>query len=239
MNKINFSIIIPTYNEEKNLVLLLDSLEKQNLKNSGYNLKEIIVADAKSKDKTKQIAKDFGCRIVKGGLPWTGKNNGAKKAIGNLLVFIDADVILPKKFLLNSLNEFNSKNLDIAGVNLIPLSNKKRDLLLHRFYNGWQKLMEKIDPHMAGACVFIKKGVFFEVGMFDEHLVVAEDHALARKTHKKGFKFKILKSRILINTRRLENEGRINFIFKLMFFWVRRFFGEVKKSKINYNLKDR
>ena len=69
------SIITPTLNEEKFLLVLLESI-----KNQSFNDLEIIVADAGSRDKTMEMAKSFGCQIVKGGLPAKGRNEGAKIA---------------------------------------------------------------------------------------------------------------------------------------------------------------
>ena len=63
------SIIIPTLNEEKYLPLLLEAIKKQKV---DGNL-EIIVADAGSQDRTIEIARDFGCKIVPGGLPARGR----------------------------------------------------------------------------------------------------------------------------------------------------------------------
>ena len=71
------SIIIPTYNEEEYLPVLLESIKKQN-----FNDYEVIVADANSTDRTREIAKEYGCLIVDGGLPAVGRNNGAKVAKG-------------------------------------------------------------------------------------------------------------------------------------------------------------
>jgi len=65
------SIIIPALNEEKYLPLLLKSLKSQN-----FNEYEIIVVDAGSSDKTVDIAKEYGCKVVKGGVPGAGRNRG-------------------------------------------------------------------------------------------------------------------------------------------------------------------
>ncbi|MGI6189141.1 MAG: glycosyltransferase family 2 protein [Clostridiales bacterium] len=90
------SVIIPARNEERNLPFLLDSLKKQTL--SPY---EIIVVDDFSSDKTAEIARQYGVKLVQNTeLPdgWTGKNwavwNGFKKSTGDVIVFLDADVRL-------------------------------------------------------------------------------------------------------------------------------------------------
>ena len=50
------SIVIPTYNEEEYLPKLLESIKMQ-----SYSDYEIIVADANSNDKTREIAEECGC----------------------------------------------------------------------------------------------------------------------------------------------------------------------------------
>ena len=97
------SIIIPALNEEKYLPILLSQIKKQNFSGGKY---EIIVADAGSKDKTVEIAKSYGCKVVPGGLPPKARNEGAKKARGELFLFLDADVVLPENSLEKFLKEF-------------------------------------------------------------------------------------------------------------------------------------
>ncbi len=87
------AIIVPTKNEEKYLPNLIQSLEQQTFQGFWR-----ILADAASTDRTRQIALEHGFIITEGGHPYLGRNNGAKKAIGlgaEILIFIDADIILP------------------------------------------------------------------------------------------------------------------------------------------------
>lgn len=87
------SIVIPAKNEEIYLPKLLKSIKKQNF--CDY---EIIVADADSIDRTKEIAQKYRAKVVKGGMPGRGRNAGAKVAKGEVLLFLDADVLLPQIF---------------------------------------------------------------------------------------------------------------------------------------------
>jgi glycosyltransferase involved in cell wall biosynthesis len=110
------SIIIPTYNEEEYLPNLLTSIQRQ-----GYDDLEVIIADAHSMDKTIEIAESFGCKIVPGGLPAVGRNNGAKAASGELLLFLDADSVLTNNYISSAVEEFELHNLGIAITQIVPL----------------------------------------------------------------------------------------------------------------------
>jgi len=114
------SIIIPALNEENNLPGLLNSLKEQSF--SDY---EIIIADAGSKDGTAAIAKKYGCKIVPGGLPAKGRNEGAKIAKGDILFFLDADTVLPDNFFEKAIAEFNDRQLELASFCLIPSPKNK------------------------------------------------------------------------------------------------------------------
>lgn len=204
------SIIIPALNEEKYLPLLLRSIKDQDF-SEDY---EIIVADAGSKDKTIEIARSFGCKTVKGGLPAIGRNSGAKIAKGKSLLFLDADVVLPQGFLENSLCEFEKRKLDIASYRL---TSKTNNLLFktafHGFYNNFIVVSQKVSAHGAMG-IIIRKEIFDKVGGFDESIKMAEDHYFVRKASKFG-KFGIIKSaKIFITLRRFERDGYLKTFFK-------------------------
>ena len=206
------SIIIPTLNEEKYLPFLLRAIQIQN-----FNDYELIVADAGSQDKTIEIAKSYDCKIVSGGLPAKGRNEGAKIAQGDLLLFIDADVVLPKQSLTDFIEEFQKRNLDVAGFLLQPLKeNKFVKILCNLFYNQPILMMEKFLPHAAMA-ILIKKNLHQKINGFDEEVKLAEDHDYVRRATKFG-KFGILKStKIFFSPRRFENDGWARTYLKYLF----------------------
>jgi glycosyltransferase involved in cell wall biosynthesis len=104
------SVIIPARNEEACLGACLQSLVSQ--EDIGC---EIIVVDDHSTDRTREIASSFpgqGVRVIAAGsLPrgWTGKNNavtaGARSAVGEWLLFTDADTVHLPGSLARSLSE--------------------------------------------------------------------------------------------------------------------------------------
>jgi len=205
------SIVIPTLNEENYLPRLLNCLKKQNFKDY-----EIIVADAESKDKTREIAKNFGCKVVSGGLPAKGRNQGAKFAQGDLLLFLDADIILPENSLEKLLREFKDRNLKVAGCFLQSQSeNKIVRFLYHLIYNGPILLLEQVFPHASGF-ILIKKDLHQRIKGFDEGIKMSEDHSYVREASESG-KFGILKSiTVFISPRRFEQEGWLKTSFKFL-----------------------
>jgi glycosyltransferase involved in cell wall biosynthesis len=92
------SVVIPTYNEEKDIPECLSSLAKQSYKN-----KEVIIVDDGSTDKTLEVIKKFKPRVIKGQHkgPGFSRNLGSKKAKGSILIFVDADMTFDKDYLKN------------------------------------------------------------------------------------------------------------------------------------------
>lgn len=200
------SIVIPTYNEEKYLPKLLESIKKQTFKDY-----EIIVADANSKDKTRKIAEKYGAKIVEGGIPSIGRNNGAKIAKGEYIYFLDADIKLPKNFLKNTFKEMIEKKLDIATCSFRPISPLELDKILHKLVNIIIKLSSFTKkPYTPGFCILVKKEIHNKIKGFDTRLKLREDHDYVQRAINFG-RFGFLESTYFyVSVRRLKKEGRLN-----------------------------
>jgi glycosyltransferase involved in cell wall biosynthesis len=86
---VKLSVVLITYNEEANLARTLQSVRP--LVRDGQG--EIIVVDSGSTDRTAEIAKSFGARVVVEA--WKGyaaqKNSTIEKATGDWILSLDAD----------------------------------------------------------------------------------------------------------------------------------------------------
>lgn len=204
------SIVIPTKNEEYYLPRLLYSLARQSFQDF-----EVIVADAESTDRTRDVARAFGAKVVGGGLPGVGRNRGAKVAKGKDLLFLDADVVLPRRFLELNYGKFVRKKYDVATTLIRPLSGRLDDALIHVAWNGAYLALERVKPACCGFHIFVRKSVFNRVGGFDESVVWGEDSELIERLDKKGAKYRVLKAvPVLVSVRRLKKEGRVKFVVK-------------------------
>lgn len=224
------SCIIITLNEEKVLPILLDSLKKQTFKNF-----EIIVADYNSKDKTREIAKKYGCKITLGGKQSFARNNGARIAKGDYLLFLDADTKLPKDFIKINLKKLKESGAGVGTVPLKPLSNNLFDKFLFEIYNCWTIALSSFSPHSTGASMFVRKEIFKKLQGFNEKIIIGEDHDFAKRAKKYGFV--ILPKETYTSVRRIKKDGRINYAFKLAYMGIYRvLFGkEIKKKIVKYD----
>ncbi len=227
------SIVIPTLNEEKCLPLLLESLKKQNFDRGESSVYEIIVADAGSEDKTVEMAKDYGCRIVKGGMPSKGKNEGAKAAKRDLILFVDADIVLPENFLEKAFSEFKKRNLDVASFYL-GSQNKNHNILFDFLYNFPSRITEKILPQ-AMNIILVRQKAHQQIGGFDEEIKLGEELDYIRKIARIG-RFGVLKSvKALASSRRYQQDGWIKTWSKYFLCQLHMIFlGPVKSDIFKY-----
>lgn len=225
------TIIIPALNEEKYLPKALESIKTQDFEC------EIVVADARPTDRIIEIVKDYRCRIVDGGRPAKGRNEGAKIAAGDLLLFIDADVVLPPGSLKRNVDEFLKRGLDIATCSAIPLSHNLVDRLVYSFANYAVFVFQKIRPFAQGFCIFAKKSLHDKIGGFDETIQFGEDSEYVLRASKFG-KFGILGNKIYVSARRFEKEGRLRAVLKYLYLNLYRLIrGEIRKP-VNYDFGD-
>jgi len=227
------SIIIPALNEEKYLSLLLKEIKKQNFDGDS----EIIIADAGSIDKTVEIAKSFGCKVVQGGLPARGRNEGAKIAQGDIFLFMDADnIYLPENFLKNLLEEFERRKLDVASFPIYPDGNGF-DKFAYKIYNRFVQSIQRFSAYATNS-ILVRKNIHQKIGGFDEEIKIAEDHFYVKTARKFG-KFGFIKTQpILTSARRFEKDGRLKTYLKYLIAGIYMFFfGPIKKDIFKYRFK--
>jgi glycosyltransferase involved in cell wall biosynthesis len=189
-SKIKFSIIIPSFRSEKTIEKCLQSLSNQNYSKQRY---EIIVVDNFSKDNTEKIAKKFKkIRFIKKvSNPAEARNYGAKVSKGVILIFTDADCVVPKN-LLKKVEEDFEKN-DIAGVGGgYKTLNKENEAARFVGYEiAWRHSKEPKYTNFLGTyCCAYKRDVFLKFNGFNEKFLKAsgEDPEFSFRLAKAGYK---------------------------------------------------
>jgi len=196
------SVVIPTLNEAELLPGLLDRLAEQTRRPD-----EVVVADAGSLDRTRAIARRRGAIVTEGGRPSAGRNAGARMATGEVLLFLDADVMPELCFVERGLREFVAGAYGAATCLLDAPSDRVSDKLSVGFSNLYMRLVQPHSPHAPGFCIFASRTVHNAIGGFDETLALAADHDYAQRAALRS-PFGVLSSvRIPHSLRRLEKEG--------------------------------
>lgn len=225
------SIIIPTYNEEEYLPRLLASIRSQRF--DGY---EIVVADAKSNDGTREVAARFGARVIEGGMPGPGRNRGAAAAKGDVLLFLDADVVLPDvEWLGHKMEQFERRKLDAATCLVKAMSGNVIDHVSHNVFNAHMMATQFLKAHAPGFCIFARRELHARIGGFDETIKLAEDHDYVERARRVGT-FRVLHgSRIRVSVRRFERDGRFSVFGKYLLaelhLWTR---GQIRNDRFDY-----
>jgi glycosyltransferase involved in cell wall biosynthesis len=225
------SIIIPTKNEESNIINLLNCLKKQT-----FNKFEIIVADAESTDKTvfNILSHDLSYKttIVKGGLPAIGRNRGVEKSDSEFLLFIDADATIEDEELIQkSINLMVNKEYDLVTTNL-SCRNNSIVKFIYLLNNTFQFISKLDKPYSTGIFFMIRRNKFLELGGFNEQDQYAEDYNLSRKVNKK--RFGIVNSFVYSDDRRFKKMGYTG-VIKLFLKTLKNKNNEnYYKQKINY-----
>ena len=108
------SIIIPTYNEERNIAKCLSSIFGQNYPKSSL---EVLVVDDRSDDQTVEIAKKFPVKILFSGARHgeISKMIGLRAAKGDLFIYLDADIELRGKDWIRKMIKPLVENQEIIG----------------------------------------------------------------------------------------------------------------------------
>jgi glycosyltransferase involved in cell wall biosynthesis len=225
------SIVIPTYNEEDYLPRLLASIRSQSF--ADY---EIIVADAKSTDRTREVAAKFGARVVEGGMPGPGRNLGAAAARGDLLLFLDADVILPDTdWLGDKVRQFGVRQLDAGTCLVKPLDGKLIDRVSHDVFNAHMMATQFTMAHAPGFCIFATKKLHDLLKGFDPGIKLAEDHDYVERASYVG-KFRVLTGKsIRVSVRRFERDGRFEIFKKYLLAELHLLtFGQIRHDGFKY-----
>jgi glycosyltransferase involved in cell wall biosynthesis len=233
------SVVIPTLNEEKFIGILLDDLVKQNIDEDV----EVIISDAGSTDKTKEIIEKYKnsfkkLSVVKGGKPAVSRNNGAKVSSGDPIFFIDADMAIPDKdFLKKAAGFFRNNKLGIGATYLKPKSDRRIDHFMVFFYNLSLPISKYIRP-LGSMCVVASREVFNKTGGYPEDVAMSEDHDFCNTASKTG-KYGAIPFPLVFSMRRFNKEGRHIILWKYLLAALHTvFLGPIEKEIFKYDFGD-
>lgn len=167
-NFVFISVVVTIKNEERNIGDLLDSLVTQE------GPLEIIIVDAYSTDRTREIVEQYQDRydyvkfFLKGGTIGAGRNYGVEQSKGDAVAFIDGDCIA-NPFWLENLRSGLKESKVVAGRSIQIGYHAFEDLeRVELIYKGF-------DITFPTSNLAYEKELFQSIGGFDEWFITAED----------------------------------------------------------------
>jgi glycosyltransferase involved in cell wall biosynthesis len=166
------SIVIPAYNEENYLPATLEKI-KAGLKDADFEA-ETIVVDNESTDRTRQIAESFDAKVFTETEHNIAKvrNTGAKNAKGDVLIFVDADTIIPNS-VFQKIAAVMENEKCFGGAVAVDYEEFERKWMKY-YLLGW-RFWGTIFNMKQGAAQFCRKSVFEELKGYDETIYMGED----------------------------------------------------------------
>lgn len=189
---IDYSIIIPAYNEEK---MLENTIKHLKVAMASIDLNgEIIVTDNNSTDRTAVIAKEMGAGIIFEPINQISRarNAGVKIAKGRYLIFVDADTIVPAALLQKAINNLESGKVCGGGA---TVTSHDVPVVVKGVLAYWNMLSRTFQL-AAGCFVYCRRDDFEESGGFSDKVYATEEIwfsiNLKRKAKKHKRKFQII-----------------------------------------------
>jgi glycosyltransferase involved in cell wall biosynthesis len=204
------SIVIPCKNEEKQIGCTLAALEHQTVDMSAV---PIYIADAGSTDATLEAIGEFikrgklQIRVVNGGYPPAGRNNGASCCTSEYILFLDADIELGEDSSIETaLNLALAKDLDLVATYIKCRDGNQTDRIFwEKIHAFTYKYPYVVGPYAAGMFILIRRSTFNELGGFNEKMVLGDDWELTHKISRK--KFGVADTFIWTTNRRFTKQG--------------------------------
>lgn len=204
------SFVIPAHNEERLIGRAITSIRE--CAGKVVQEYEIVVVNDASTDQTARIAADCGARVIDVKLRQIAavRNAGARVARGSILIFIDADTVLPLEALVAAMAAFQNGAIgggaSVAWDEPCPIWGR----MLLRTWNEISRLLR----WAAGCFVFVRREVFEAVGGFDEHYFAGEEIILSSALKRKG-RFLILRTPVLTSARKVHLYGKLEMMWMM------------------------
>jgi len=206
------SIVVPAFNEERLIGETLASIREAMTEFSRWSWEtELIVCNNNSTDRTDELARAGGARVVFEPINQIARarNTGAAAATGDWLIFVDADS-KPSRELFAEVAEQIVSGKCLGGGATVQLEGETSFAGRGIFVWNW---ISRTFNWFAGSFIFCNAEAFRSVGGFSNELFVAEEIDLSKRLNRlareKGKKVVILhRHPLLTSPRRLHFDSR-------------------------------
>lgn len=160
------SVILPTINEEKGIGPTLDAINKKEFEQNNWEL-ELIIVDGNSKDKTQEIAREKGAKVIVEPRKGYGRayKTGIPQATGDIIVTGDADATYPFDHIHKYVKHLVDENLEFITTDRFAKLHHGSMSVKHYFGNtvlNWTMtilFLMNVHDSQSGMWIFRKKAL--------------------------------------------------------------------------------
>jgi len=191
---VKVSVILPTINEEEGIGPTIDAINKKAFKKNGWDL-EIIIVDGNSTDKTQEIAKKKGAKVIVESRKGYGRayKTGMPQASGDIIVTGDADATYPFDHIHTYVKRLLDENLDFITTDRFAKLHHGSMSVKHYFGNtvlNWtMRVLFLINVHdsQSGMWIFRKEALnkIRSLEEFNDGMPFSEEIKIEMFTNKK------------------------------------------------------
>jgi rSAM/selenodomain-associated transferase 2 len=192
------SIVIPTYNEARNITKLVEHL----LKNAAGLVSEIIVSDGGSNDETVEMAAAAGATVLRSSRKGRAgqMNEGAMLSSGKILYFVHADTLPPVTYATDIVKAIEE------GFGLGRFITKfDSDMLLLKI-NAFVTRFDFFICYGGDQTLFMTRDLFDSITGFDVSRLIMEDYDIVSRARPFAG-YKIIKEEVLVSARKYKEAG--------------------------------
>ena len=179
-NGCRISVLIPAYNEEPFIAATIDSVHRS-FSEIGRDSYEIVVCDNNSTDRTAEISRGAGARVVfePHNQIARARNMAAKVARGQWFIFLDADTLLNPVALRATIAALESGQTGGGGTEVWLETDGvgAGGRLLIQIWNAISRRLKLA----AGSFIFCRREAWLATGGFDERIYASEEIWFSRK----------------------------------------------------------
>ena len=182
------SVIVPVYNDQVHIGLLIESLLSQDYPQKKT---EIIIVDNNSRDKSPEIIRKFPVTMLYEKdiqSSYAARNRGIKKARGQILAFIDSDCRADQCWLTQGVKKLLDESADlVAGQVAFTFSRKKNLAEMYDSVTNFAFEYYVSQGVSATANLFVKAQLFQKIGLFPAQVKSGGDLQWTQKATRRGF----------------------------------------------------
>lgn len=185
----SISVLIPALNEQVGIKRTISAIPSKKLADEGHEL-EVIVIDGISTDKTAEVAREMGAKVILEKRRGYGRayKTGFRAAKGDVIVTLDGDGTYPAELIADYVQLLNEKKLDFITVNRFSKMENDAMLFSHRIGNRILSFVlsvlysVKVKDSQSGMWIMSRRFI-------DKINLVSDDFSLSEEIKIIAFKF--------------------------------------------------